>query len=100
MTKAIRTAIFDAIEGSEALFQDFDIECLSTEIYEAIAPKLDQPDKNLLDLIVAVRIAQKSYFRRKNEDTLSRAKKLEKELDLILNVDRLPVQQEIGDLIF
>ena len=95
MTKQIRTAIFNSIDNSGALFQDHDIECLSVEIYTAVAPYLDQPDKSLIDLIIAMRIAQKSYFRRKNEDTLSRAKRLEKELDLMLSVDSLPVQQEI-----
>ena len=78
------------IRESEAIFLESEVQELSVTILKSI--------ENELQILVEMRIAQKSYFRRKNEDTLSRAKKLEKLADIFLEpIDmnrNLPIQSE------
>jgi hypothetical protein len=73
-----RQGIRDAIVDSE-FFQislESEIDEITSEIYLALLPNLAK--------IVIMRNLQRAYFRRRNEDTLSKAKRAEIEVDLLL----------------
>jgi hypothetical protein len=72
-----RQGIRDAIGDSEfsELWLESQIEELTAEIYLALLPNLEK--------IVIMRNLQRAYFRRRNEDTLSKAKRAEIEVDLL-----------------
>ncbi len=71
-----------------ANFDDEDV--IAQHIFDAIEPIFTQ--------IVEMRYAQRSYFRRRNEDNLSRAKRLEILVDVeLIQFDRkrnIPIQIE------
>lgn len=69
LTEIIENALIDTHEEE-------DIQVVTQHIADKLAPHLRT--------IIEMRYAQRSYFRRKNEDNLSKAKSLEKLVDYIL----------------
>lgn len=67
----------------QIIFQTL-MNCENFEEVEDIARSICNAVEPQLRIIVEMRYAQRAYFRRKNEDNLSKAKKLEKLTDELL----------------
>lgn len=78
MCAALKTAIYDAIEGSLAISYNDDAEILTSEVYKAIEPLIKQ--------IQQVRLDQRVYFATKTKASLQRAIQSEQMLDAYIGI--------------
>ena len=84
MCKALKRAIYDAIDNSKALFADHEIELLAGEIYSAIEPLVNQ--------VQLVRQNQRLYYATKTKGSLQAAIDSEIALDAYLGIVKDNVQ--------
>lgn len=84
MCRLLKRAIYDAIDNSDALFADFEIELLAGEVYKAVEPLVLQ--------VQLVRENQRLYYASKTKEALKTAIDSEIQLDIYLGLLKKPEQ--------
>lgn len=69
----LKSSIVEILQNSEQLKQPY----LGTDEILALSDELLTIIESEINLVIEMRYAQRSYFRRRNEDNLSKAKRLE-----------------------